>query len=448
MAAIYFVGTYKPIMCGIADYTSFIIRRSPVEGRGVISFNLDKYGVPLSPEYQIATTNVWYGIPDRQSFSAAAIQEGLNALGAEKEEDIVLWFQHEFGIWPNDARFVNMPSELEYTKAVSLHTLHFQSSETVWGLRKREYSFLRSLLPQTDAITVFSDGVYQAVIRAFPEYRDKVHVLRHGIHFKPAIAGMSRVEARLQAHEYLISHSELDKESKDFLEQQRIFLDADTFVIGATGFITASKGTQMLYRTQDLLQRMLPEKKIIAVHAGALREADNKVDSKFAAKLKKDSRRSGQLLLETYLPEDVLSLLLRAFDIYFYWPSDCTQSGIMAHAVGAGATIACRDMEGVGETVKMAGGLTFTTPEEAIAGLQELILNPELREEMSQRAINFAEEFTWRKQTMEHFNLAEKLSRNRYQRTLLPLPAGISAGNVGKTSLNGYDKSGRAPAMA
>jgi hypothetical protein len=50
--------------------------------------------------------------------------------------------------------------------------------------------------------------------------------------------------------------------------------------------------------------------------------------------------------------------MLRALDIHFYWPSDCTQSGIIAHALGTGATIACRDMEGVGETVKMAGGLT------------------------------------------------------------------------------------------
>ena len=62
--------------------------------------------------------------------------------------------------------------------------------------------------------------------------------------------------------------------------------------------------------------------------------------------------------------------------------------------VFTGATIACRDMEGVGETVKMAGGLAFMDFEQAIAGLKELVLNPKFRNEMSERAVMYAEEFS------------------------------------------------------
>jgi len=439
MASIYFVGPYKPIMCGIADYTSFITRKSPAGRWGMISFDLEKYGVPLTADRESATGRVWYGIPDRRSFSAPVIRDGLNALVANKE-DSVLWFQHEFGIWPDNAKFVDMLKDLDQIKVVSLHTLHFQSNETTCGLRRNEYLFLRLILPHTDAITVFSDGVYQAVIRAFPEHRDKVHVLRHGIHLNPKIARMSRAEAKMRIHEYLVYESGLGQAYKDNLKQQRVFLDTDTIVMGGTGFITASKGTELLYRAQDLLQQMLPRRRIVAVYAGALREADSSVDSKYAAELRTSHNSSSQFFLETYLPEDVLPILLRALDIYSYWPSDCTQSGILAHALGAGATIACRDMEGVGETVKMAGGLACVDFEQAIAGLKGLVLNPEIRNEISERAVMYAEEFSWRNQALEHFELAERLCYSRVQRFHPALPLSTHTGATGELAFHVSDK--------
>ncbi|MFC2072835.1 hypothetical protein ACFLUU_09135 [Chloroflexota bacterium] len=439
MASICFIGPYKPIMCGIADYTSFITRKSPAGKWGVLSFDLEKYGVPLTADRELTTGRVWYGIPDRRSFSAPIIQDGLNAIVAKKE-DSVLWFQHEFGIWPDNAKFVDMLRDLNQIKVVSLHTLHFQSSETTCGLRRQEYSFLRLLLPHTDAITVFSDGVYQAVTQAFPGHRDKVHVLRHGIHLYPKIATMSRSDAKIKIHEYLVGEPKLDQACKDNLRQQRAFLDTDTIVMGTAGFITASKGTELLYRAQDLLQQMLPRKRIVAVHAGTLREVGNIGDSKFVTGLRARHSDTGQFFLETYLPEDVLPILLRALDVYFYWPSDCTQSGILAHALGAGATVACRDMEGVGETAKMAGGLACVDFEQAIASLKELVLNPELRNEMSERAVKYAEKFSWRNQALEHFKLAERLCYSRVQCLLTALPLGTHTDATGKPSLIVSDK--------
>jgi len=426
-------------MCGIADYTSFITRKSPVGRWGVLSFDLEKYGVSLTADHEVVTGRVGYGIPDRRSYSAPMIQDGLNELVA-KNEDSVLWFQHEFGIWLDSAKFVDMLRDLDQIKVVSLHSLHFQSSETTCGLRKQEYSLLRLLLPHTDAITVFSDGVYQTVTRAFPEHRDKVHVLRHGIHLYPVIVRMSRAEAKVRIHKHLVYESGLDQAYKDSLKQQRVFLDEDTIVMGAAGFITASKGTELLYRAQDLLQQMLPRRRIVAVRAGFLRKAGSSVDSKFAAELRTRHNSTGQFFLETYLPEDVLPILLRALDIYFYWPSDCTQSGILAHALGAGATIACRDTEGVGETVKMAGGLTYVDFEQAIAGLKELVLHPELRNDISERAVRYAEEFSWRNQALKHFELAQRLWHSRIQRLLPTLPLSTHTDATGKPTLTVSDK--------
>ena len=77
MHAIYFVGPYTPIMCGIADYTRFITNESPLGKWGVLSFDLEEYGAPLTAECPALTDRVWYGIRGRNRFSTPIIREGL-----------------------------------------------------------------------------------------------------------------------------------------------------------------------------------------------------------------------------------------------------------------------------------------------------------------------------------------------------------------------------------
>jgi hypothetical protein len=398
-----FVTPYKPILCGIADYADFVTQECPDGAWDVLSFNLDNYGVPLS-SYIPLDMSVRYCIPSRTDFSADSILKCLR-LG----RDHVLWFQHEFGIWPDSARFVGMLRDLKYPKVVTLHTLHFQSIETAYGLRQNEYAFLRILLPHTDAVTVFSKGVYKAVTAAFPEYTDKVHILRHGIHLYPEISSLSKAEAKARLHDYLVSELELNEAIRERLRQERVLLDPDISVIGGTGFVTASKGTGFINIACDELQRTLPGKKMAALYVGHLREPDNATDREWAAGTKAIFNVPGQFFFETYLPSEILPVLLRALDVYFYWPSDCTQSGIVAHALGAGATIACRDLEGVGETVKMAGGLAHKDLEGLLLDIRELLLDPSLSEQMSERALGYADNFSWRNQAQRHFELTEQL---------------------------------------
>ncbi|HEY48648.1 MAG TPA: hypothetical protein G4O13_01220 [Dehalococcoidia bacterium] len=413
MAYITFITTYKPIICGIADYSDFLTRESTPGTWAVITFDLDNFVVPFSDDLIELTTPVSYCIPSREDYTADSISKWLKL-----KEAHVLWFQHEFGIWGNGVRFTNMLRELNDVTVVSPHTLHFQSNETTYGLRKFEDSFLRSLLPSTDAITVFSDGVYSAVTRAFPEYSDKVHVMRHGTHCYPTIARMSRAEAKAKIYDYLMYESNLDQASKDRIQRENVFTDPATTLIGGTGFITANKGIELIYQVRNTLLKMLPQQKMVAVYVGFLREPDNIIDGGCAAKLRAKYNGSGQFFLENYLPEEMLPIMLRAFDIHFYWPGDCTQSGIIAHALGAGATIACRDMEGVGETVKMAGGLARSELGQLITGIKELILNPELRDEISQRAVRYAMKFSWKNQALKHFELAEELCRSKAKRSI------------------------------
>ncbi|HEY40730.1 MAG TPA: hypothetical protein G4O18_02600 [Dehalococcoidia bacterium] len=425
MASIHFVGTYPPIRCGIADYASFLTRKSPAGQWAVLSFRLDSDELPVVIDDYTATRNIWYGIPGPRKFSASVIKDGLRELGARSDE-VVLWFQHEFGIWSNDRAFIKMLRGLDLPKVVTFHTLRFQSKETPTGLVKYEYDLLQSLLPHVDAITVFSRGVHGAVTTAFPMYRHKVHIIRHGVHSYPTVSNLSRQEAKSALNAFLLYESELDQETKEALHRERIFLDPETVIIGQTGFLHPIKGSEHLYPARDELQKLIPDRRIVAVRIGVPRR---KEDIGHASEMRLSQNGIDKFLLKTWLPERLLPLAQRAFDINYYWPHECTQSGVLSHALGAGAIIAGRDLEGVGETLKDAGAMADSDPECLLLKIRDHVLNPWLQFQVEQKALAYAGKYSWGNQTRLHYKLAQEV--------LLPVPvleksnALVEAGNIG-----------------
>lgn len=273
-----------------------------------------------------------------------------------------------------------------------------------------------------DAITVFSRGVYGAVISAFPQYSQKVHLIKHGIHSYPEISRLSRKKAKEKFNDYLLYESDLDLKTKEALHEQRIFTDPSTVVVGQTGFLTHSKNSKLLlYYIRNSLQQCIPNKRIAVVRIGKARDESQNI---YSEKLRRMCNGIDKFLCKIWLDSEILPLAQRAFDINFCWPSDCTQSGVLAHALGAGAVIAGRDLEGVGETLKEAGELVDIDLNNLLLKMSDLILNPELVEMIEERALNYANEFSWENQSRRHYELIEHILSSILTRsaTFSPLP--------------------------
>ncbi len=406
MKTIYFASTYKPIVCGIADYTSYLVREMPMTKGRVLSFNPQGYRIQndsINNANDAERGLVWRGIPGHGEYSASSILRGLERFGADFDNS-VLWFEHENGIWPDDKKFVSMLRTLDLPKIVTFHTLHFQSQETNYGLCRGQYEMLYDLLPNVEAITVFSRGVCRAVITAFPEYSKKVHLIRHGIHQYPEISGLTRMEAKEKLHDFLLYESDLRQEKKEILNRQRILFDPDSIIVGQSGFLCPNKDSELLYVFRDRLQRIVNDKKIIAVRVGSTREESQK---EYARHLENKVNNQDKFLFETWLPPQMLPLAQRAFDINFYWPSQCTQSGVLAHALGAGAVIVGRELEGVGEMLKEAGQLVDTRFDCLVMKARRLVLKPEIGRQMEDDALEYAGSYSWKNQAKEHLELAE-----------------------------------------
>ncbi len=404
--SVYFIGTYAPIMCGIADYTGFITREMPPGKCGVLTFDLKRFEGRLTLDGFDPAIAIWYGITDFDHYTPRDISDGLFRIGANGLNSIA-WFQHEHGIWRDDDRFVGLLKEVDFPKVVTLHTVHFERDETPSGLCLAQYLFLKKLLPNVDAITVFSRGAYLAVATAFPQYREKVFVLKHGIPSHSLISNMSRQEARSRLHEYLVKESDLNVESKKALCRNNILTDPDSFIIGECGFLCPGKQSGLMYSVRDRLADKAQQRKVIALRIGAARNADQ---VEYVTELLQEANGVDKLLLQTCLPEEMLRLAQKAFDVNFYWPEFCTQSGILAHALGAGAVVVGKDMEGSGEMLKEAGAITARELDAVVGELIHLMHHPERSAQIEKQVLQYAERYSWKNQAVRHFELGKRIA--------------------------------------
>jgi len=399
-----FVSTFPPIMCGIGTYTKYLVSHMPPNSWRVTSFKLDEFFQFPEP----------FDFDDRVSYELSLKDPGLPS---SLQGDVV-WFQHAFGMWGRNSsyflKFVEDAKKRGKKLVASFHTIHFQSPETHSGMQQEEMDLLKATLPLLDALTVFTKGAYQSVVKAFPEYGDKVVIIRHGVHLYPMV---SRRKARVSLIEYLINQAKILPQKKRELEKNYShLLSPRTIILGNFGFITADKAFTDLYRFRQLIQKRLPRHRIITFVIGKIQlRKDRKTSesSPLLEGLKFIHDGNGNLFFEDYIPERLLPLALRALDFTVFWPRNATQSGRMSHALGAGACVTGRKIEGIGETLRLCRLPAATTLEELAEVIEKLILCPELRKKAERLGREYARRYFYGVQAKKHLLLAESLMANK-----------------------------------
>lgn len=405
-----FVSTFPPIVCGIGTYLQYLLTHMPNSHWRVISFSKDEF---LTSDEALPA--------DMKPRVDYRLSVPYSELPWVSRKDL-LWFQHSFGMWGKDNDY--FISLLQQSKrrgnkvAVSLHTVHFQSEETHWGVRRREEELLRAALPLVDVLTVFTDGAYRAVTDAFPEYSEKVVVLRHGVHLHPEADSRG---ARKKFLHYLINEAAIPSNQKRELnEAEASFHSSASILIGNYGFISRDKAALRLYELGRLIQEKLPRHLVITIYAGIVqRRKDSETHLKNIHELeslKSCHNGKNSFFFELYIPEDLFPLAFRALDFAVFWCDNATQSGRLAHAQGAGVFVAGRDCEGIGETLRLSGLPAAVSLDELAETIGQLVLEPGLRNTMRDRSWQYAMRFSYANQSEKHLMIENALARG------LPLP--------------------------
>ena len=405
-----FISTYPPIICGIASYLKNIIGQLAEDDWQVISFKLRRSkGFKILPERE-KEPNVHY-ILSRTEPKKAVRKVNRLANGS------VVWIQHSFGIWgkENTSEFVKFIAEIKGKKIITLHTIHFQSNETPYGLEEIEYKLLENILPIVDTVTVFSDGAYLAVCGAFPDFKDKVVVLRHHCKFYPSVYVK---DAKRRLIESLISSKKINSKLKKQLENLgKIISKKNVKLIGDIGFISSNKGSEIIYLVREELEKKINQK-VISMYIGIVRDSTDKEQVSYAKKLKSFHDGKKNFFINLYIPERVLSPYLKAFDAIIFWPNKCTQSGRLSLLQGVGVCGIGKDMEGVGETMKLSALPTVKTYGSLINVLARVLTRPDSKNLMIGMARTYARKFRCSIQAKKTLRLVNAV-KGRKKRTLI-----------------------------
>ncbi len=395
-----FVSTYPPAMCGIGTYTYYLTRVMPKDSWNVITFKPDEFSIcDIEPRLKEDNrVNHWISL-DNPSLPKDLTSE-------------VVWFQHSFGMWGRvNTHFLKLINEAKRRGkkvGASFHTIHFQSEETPWGMQEKEYELLKETLPLLDFITVFTSGAKKAVINAFPEFREKVVVLRHGVHNYPKV---SKEYARERLFNYLSQLPSIPVSEKIRLKGiEKSCIEGSTLLLGNYGFITQDKDPILLYEIGRKVQEMMPNRIVITLFIGKIQERKDKKRELYIPileKLKSIHDGKQNLFYEEYLPEGIFPYAFRALDVALFWCTNATQSGRMAHAQGTGVPIAGRDLEGIGETLKLSGLPVSETMDELAFKIVEIIKNPVLKDRMERQSYKYAEKFSFFNQAQKHILIEE-----------------------------------------
>lgn len=397
-----FISTFPPAMCGIGTYTKYLTCCMSEDQWNVIAFKPDEFQTCGGDLFinQNLRVNYWISLKDP-------------CLPPQIKGEVV-WFQHSFGMWGRvNTHFLKLIQEAKSRGkkvGASFHTIHFQSKETSYGMQTKEIELLGEALPFLDFVTVFTLGAQRAVIEAFPQYSEKVLVLRHGVHQYPKI---SKEYAREKLFNYL---SQLDIVSP--FERIRLrgieksFVKGSTALIGNFGFITQDKDPLQLYEISREVKKRLPKHRIITLFVGKIQERKDKKREDYLPILEglrsiHDGKEN--LFYEDYLPENLFPFAFTALDVAVFWCHNATQSGRMAHAQGTGVAIAGRKFEGIGETLELSNLPSATTLNGLADKIAEIIKDPKYRAKIEESSQRYGEQFSFPNQAKKHLLLTESV---------------------------------------
>ena len=398
-----FITTFPPIICGIGTYMKYILEHIPRSQWKVISFDVDEF----ASSDEVLTSELKAQVDYCLSFP-------YPSLPSVSENDL-LWFQHAFGMWGNvNEHFLGLLEEAKRRGnkvAASFHTIHFQSKETPSGMNRKEEELLKETLPLIDALTVFTDGAQRAVLEAFPEYGEKIVVLRHGVHLYP---DMSPHEAMKKLISYLVNDGEIPNFQKKELNKAEEYLcSTDSILLGNFGFITSDKDPLQLYELGRLVQDKLSNHRIITLFAGIIqRNMNTKLETKLPILEVLRSSHDGKenFFFEVYVPEPIFPMAFRALDFAVFWCKNATQSGRLAHAQGTGVFLVGRDCEGIGETLRLSGLPAAESLDGLAEMVAELVLYPDLRKEMADQSWQYAHRYSFANQAKKHLLIEKALA--------------------------------------
>ena len=358
-----FVGSFPPRKCGIATFTSDLIKAAGIAGAEkfeplVVAMSNDKlpYAKPVEFEIRPNSKNDYMCAADYINFS------NVQAISV----------QHEFGLFGGEAgSYLNL--FLHKVKAPIITTLHTVIEEP----SPEYYSSMMDLCQASRKLVVMNTHGITILTNVYGVSRDKIELIPHGIPDLPFV------------------DSSYYKHNFDFEDRRTIL----TF-----GLIGRSKGIEVMLRAMPEIVKADPSVLYIilgATHPEVLKFEGESYRFELQRMVKELGIQSNVVFHNRFVTDEELHDFLCAADIYVtsYLSREQLTSGTLAFAVGAGKAVVSSPYWAAQELLADGRGkLTPFGDSKALAeAVTQIINDSSLFHSMRRKAYNYGRGITWQK---------------------------------------------------
>ena len=367
--------------CGVAENTRNIIDRAGQEMTIDIFANVEPQ--IIDPVRELGVLRNWN---DRWNPDLSALEEALRLSDAD-----VVHFQFNFGFFELSRLARLIDRELE-TRGVVI-TFHRTRDATIDG-EVVSLSSIKHTLQRVDRLIVHQ--IDDARVLAGMGITENVTVVPLGASAPPAVS-FTEVRAGLG------------------LETRP--------VVGTFGFLLPHKGTLELVRAVGALRDEFPDICLLALCARYPDVTSDEYEAEVRAEIEHLGLAANVVLIEEYLPDETVRVILRAADVIAlpYGQTEESSSAALRFLLPLERPLVITDRPVFADCREWTLPVDPNDPQGIENALRRILVDPELRETLAARAGDGARRFRWSRVIADHREIYVAARRSGLERRTIPI---------------------------
>ena len=379
-AEILFITSYPPRECGIATYSSDLIKALNKKFSNSLAIKVCAL--------ESGRLNLLY--PDEVKYvlktSLADKYEEL-LLKINKDDKIrIVVIQHEFGFFKNQEQaFLQFLVGLQKPVMVVFHTVLPSPDNQL-------ISKIRTISSACQSIVVMTHNSAGILTKDYGLPEDKISVIAHGTHL------VTHLGKKILKRKYGVSGRQ---------------------VLTTFGLLSSGKSIETTLKALPAIVKTIPDVIFLVIgktHPEVLKEEGEKYRESLEAIVAKYNLSQHVKFINSYLALPELLEYLQLTDIYLFTSNDPNQavSGTFAYAMSCGCPIISTPIPHAREVLTEDTGIIFdfSNSEQLAESVLRLLENPVLQSDIRRNTLQKIVSTAWENSAVEHAMIFEKLGRN------------------------------------
>lgn len=376
---ILFISSYPPRECGIATYSQDLIKA--LHNKFQKSFAIKICALETETEKHHYPAEVKYILNTEQADSYIELADDIN----DNDDIPLVLLQHEFGLFKNNEDNLNQfLNNINKPVILVFHTVLPHPDED-FALK------VKQLVEKVESIIVMTHSAAHILEQDYLVPNEKITVIGHGTH--------------------LVEHADREALKKKYQVSGRKILS--TF-----GLLSSGKSIETTLDALPMIIKKKPEVLFLIIgktHPTVVKYDGEQYRDFLNEKIRELKLENNVRFVNSFLPLDDLLEYLQLTDIYLFTSKNPNQavSGTFSYAISCGCPIISTPIPHACEVLQSSNTgviIDFGNSGQLAAEVNKLLLNEQLRKEISLNGLHKMAPHAWENSALAHAKLFKKIN--------------------------------------